>query len=134
VERQKGRLGSVWRHLEARSRTRGARDWAAAFPAERRRRGSCLLWAQLLPSAGARESVEEGHVGLGGDSGGARGFDGWRRSSSSERGGRQRWKKGKGGREVGRRARDGDGERDASRERDIETLTGGPHLSGRTKN
>jgi hypothetical protein len=31
----------------------------------------------------------------------------------------------RGGREVGGRARDGDGERDASRERDIETLTGG---------
>jgi hypothetical protein len=73
-------------------------------------------------------------VGLGGDSGGARGFDGRRRSSSSERGGRQRWKKGKGGREVGGRARNRDGDRDASRERDLETLTGGLHLSGRTKN
>jgi hypothetical protein len=83
----------------------------AAFPAERERHGSCLLWAQLLPSMGARESVEEGHVGLGVDSGGARGFDGRRRSSTLERRGRQRWRKGKGGREVGGRARDRDRER-----------------------
>jgi hypothetical protein len=84
---------------------------------------------RLLPSVGARESVEEGKLGPGGDSGGLRGFD-RRRSSALERGGRQRWKKGKGGREIGGRARDGDTSREA---RGRETLTGWSHLSGRTK-
>jgi hypothetical protein len=63
-------------------------------------------------------------LGLGGDSGGARGFN-WRRSSASKRGGRQRWKKGKGGREIGGRTRDGDGERHVAgseRQRDSDGL------------